>query len=246
MVGEACRDEREDVAGDLVRGEHGSRWHHPRSLRREGFSILGVVVPRAALGLPLRCHEDPEASALFAIEVLHAERAALTHMRRELAHRAEEVAVFADLQRDIGLRGHPSQRLQHPPVAGRRHQEGRRFQPHDIDGQLIGERATTFRVVERGVVDHTPGGAHLGRTVAHGGQENGGALLAAPDVCGFLGDLSHPHRIEERIEPVESARLEVELVAEHDHQIADGLHGTSVRPSRTRGRAGKHRRPPMC
>ena len=57
-------------------------------------------------------------------------------VRRELAHAAEEVAVLAEVQRQaVGLR-HGLDRLQHPPVAGRRQHQAGGAQALDVGVQL--------------------------------------------------------------------------------------------------------------
>lgn len=60
------------------------------------------------------------------------------------------------------------------------------------------------------------------RKVAHGGQKERDALLAGPDMGGFfghLGHLGHPHHILCGVDDVDGRRLQVQLVARHEHQV---------------------------
>ena len=56
------------------------------------------------------------------------------------------------------------------------------------------------------------------RKVAHRRQEHYRARLARPDMGRLFGHLGHPHDVDSRIETVESRRVEIELVSQHDDE----------------------------
>jgi hypothetical protein len=97
----------------------------PRAAGAEGLAGVGIEVPLAAERRVrvLRVHQHAVPLALLAVEVLHAQRLAPARVRRELAHAAEEVAVLADLQRQLAGLGDGLDRLKHAPVARRRHHQ---------------------------------------------------------------------------------------------------------------------------
>jgi hypothetical protein len=55
--------------------------------------------------------------------------------------------------------------------------------------------------------------------VAHGDQKERDALLAGPDMGGFFGHLGHSHRILCGVDDVDGRRVQVQLVARHEHQV---------------------------
>ncbi len=64
------------------------------------------------------------------------------------------------------------------------------------------------------------GGAQRHREVAHRGQKQRDARFARPDVGGLFGHLGHPHRVLRGVEAVEGGGVQIELVAQHEHQGA--------------------------
>ena len=64
--------------------------------------------------------------------------------------------------------------------------------------------------------------------VAHRGEENCGADLAAADLVGFVGDFGHPDGILGGIKAVEGRGVGVELVAEHEDEVAQGRRGALI------------------
>ena len=63
--------------------------------------------------------------------------------------------------------------------------------------------------------------------VAHGTQEHGNALLGRPYMGGLFGYLRHPDYVLGGIETLQRGRLRVELVAQHDNEVAyfEAVHG---------------------
>jgi hypothetical protein len=56
------------------------------------------------------------------------------------------------------------------------------------------------------------------REVPHRRQEHRGAGPARQNVRRFIANLGHPGRIDLGLEAIEGGRLQVELVAQHQHQ----------------------------
>jgi len=88
-----------------------------------------------------------------------------------------------------------------------------------------GQAAAVARLVQPRVVQRPAGGTQCQGEVAHGGQEQRDARLARPDMRGLFGNLCHPGRILRGIEAVEPGRVQIELIAEHEHQRAQLSHG---------------------
>ena len=57
----------------------------------------------------------------------------------------------------------------------------------------------------------------------HRGEEEGEAPLVLRHVGGFLAHLHHQHGILRRVEPVEGGAVAVELIAQHQHELAQPL-----------------------
>ena len=139
-------------------------------------------------------------------------------MRSELAHADEEVAVLANLQRQVAGLGHGLDRLQHAPVARGSHHEASWLQAQDVGLQLRTQAAAIAIGLKAGVVQRAASGLQGECEVAHRRQEHHGARLARPHMGRLLGHLGHPHGVDAPIEAVEGRRIEVELVAQHDDQ----------------------------
>ncbi len=197
-----------------------ARRHRARAGGAKGLAIVGIEVPLAAERrvLVLRVHQHAQPLALLAIEVLHAQRLAAACMRRELTHAREEMAVLADLQRQAACLGHRPDGLQHAPVARLgQHQPGRP-QALDVDLQLRGQAAAVARCVQPRVMQWAIGSLQRQREVPHRREEQHGARSARPHVRRLFGHLGHPHRVGAGVEAIEGGGLEVELVAQHQHQ----------------------------
>jgi hypothetical protein len=143
----------------------------------------------------------------------------------ELAHGAEEVPVLANLQRQARRLRHRLQRLQHPPLARCRHHQPLRAQAQQVCLQLRGQAAAVAGVVQVHVVHWPASLLQFEGEVAHRRKEQRRAWLAGNDVGGLLRHLGHPHRVLGGVEAVEGGRVQVELVAQHDHQLAQLSHG---------------------
>ena len=90
--------------------------------------------------------------------------------------------------------------------------------------QFGGEAAAVVRIVEASVVQRPLRGVQGLREVAHRSEEKRDALLAGPDVGRLLLHLGHPHRVARGVEAIEGRRVQVELVAQHEHQGAQPAH----------------------
>ena len=99
---------------------------------------------------------------------------------------------------------------------------GRADHPHpqalDVRLQLEGQAAVVAGCVQPCVVQRAIGGLQRERKVPHCSQEHRDTRFASPHVCRLLDHLGHPDRVDSRIEPIEGGGLEVELVAQHQHQ----------------------------
>ena len=93
-------------------------------------------------------------------------------------------------------------------------------QAFDVGVQLRLQAAVVGGVVQPGVVQGSAGRVQGLREVAHRGQEHHRARLARPDMRRFLGHLGHPHRVVCGVEAVERGSVQVELVAQHEDQVA--------------------------
>ena len=148
--------------------------------------------------------------------------------------RAREPRTRARCRRSGGLRGGPAAGRRPPPRPCRACST--RQSPGAVSTRRCGRRrsmaacscagqaAAVARSSSRRVVQRPAGVAQRLREVAHGGQEHHRARLARPDVRRFLGHLGHPDRILRGVETVEGGGLQVELVAQHDHQVRSSAH----------------------
>ena len=223
MVGQALVDQGDDFARDRVRLEAPGCGQVAGALGAEGFPVVGIEVPLPAFGLPVGGHQHAVALALLAVEVFQPQLLAAFRMGGKVAHRGEEVAVVVQFQAQSRFHDHGLQGLQDAPVARRGHDHLVRRQPRQGGAQLGREAAAVGRIIQAGVVQRPACQIQRQREVAHGGEEEGGALLAGGDVGGFLGDFGHPHRVLRRVEVVKSRSIEIELITEHDHQTAQPL-----------------------
>jgi hypothetical protein len=109
----------------------------PGAFGAKGRAVIKVKVPLPARRLLAAVlHQHAVALALLAIEKLHAQRFAALGMGRKLAHRAEEMAVFPQVEIQIVSRRHGLDGLQHTPVTwGGEHQAGG-LQTRDVSLQL--------------------------------------------------------------------------------------------------------------
>ena len=120
MLCKAILYQRDHVARDRIGREHRSLGQRPGPFGTTGFAIVRIEVPLPAC----RCialHEHVVTLALLAREILHAQGLAPLCVRGELAHAAVEVAIFANIQRQIAGLCHVLECLKHPPVAWCRH-----------------------------------------------------------------------------------------------------------------------------
>ena len=220
MLRKALGHERDHLARQRIGLEAAARRHCARAGSTKGLAVLGIEIPLSAERqvLVLRVHQHAMPLALLAVEVLHAQRLAAAGMCRELAHADEEVAVLADLQRHGAGLGHGLEDLQHAPVAWCRHDQPGRPQPLDVAAQLLGQTAAIVRCVEPRVVQRAAGRLQRQREVPHRRQEHHGAGPARPYVRRLVDHLGHPDRVELALEAIEGGSLEVELVAQHQHQ----------------------------
>ena len=216
---EARVDQIDDLSRHSVGLEASRRRHVTWPRRAEGLAVVGIEVPLPADRLAV-LHQHAVALAQLAVEVFETERLAALGVRRELAHRAEEVPIVAYLQRQPGTLGDGPKRLQHAPVTRCAHHQPLRMQALDRAQQFIGERGAAGGVVEPRVVQRPTGTAKRLRKVPHGGQEHRDARLARPHLRRLFGDLGHPDGVMRRIEAIECGRFQIELIAQHDDERA--------------------------
>jgi hypothetical protein len=169
-------------------------------------AVVGVEVPATAHRV-VAVHQVPQAGALPAVEVLHAQRPAVRRPSRELVAVAQELVGPHELQVEPAGQhlGPPGRRLGHP------HRRGVVFAT--VGGEPVRQRRGPA------VVDVEPLVSELPREAGHGGEDEvqalaverlGGELRLAlhqqdPLVAG-PGGRHRPH-------------LPVELVAEHPHRF---------------------------
>lgn len=157
----------------------------------------------------------------LAIPELETELLPALRVGAELIDGREEVSVGADLERDHRSAGHLRQRLLDPPVARFGHHELR--WPLGSDGlcEFAGERSGVLRVVEGTVPYLASEGALRIPEVPHRTQKEGDARLGRPDMRRLLGDLRHPDRVLGRIEVIEDRGGGIELIPEHEDEMAE-------------------------
>ncbi|MEY4712325.1 MAG: hypothetical protein RIS88_1775 [Pseudomonadota bacterium] len=188
-------------------------------LLAEGFAVVGVEVPLAARRR-IAVHQDAVLLAQGPVPVFQPQLLAPLGVLGKLAHRAEEMAVVADVQRQGARGGGGAQRLQHAPIARRGHDQALRLHVRDRAVQLSGQRAGVACIVQVDVVDRPLARAQRLREVPHATEKQRDARLGGGHMRGLLGDLRHPHPVLRRIEAVKGAGLQVQLVAQHDHEMA--------------------------
>ena len=66
-----------------------------------------------------------------------------------------------------------------------------------------------------------------GREVAHGRKEECGPRLGGPDVVRFFRHFCHQYDVGRRIDVGKSGRVLVELVSQHEYEVAAAFHGLS-------------------
>ena len=145
--------------------------------------------------------------------------------KRSLA--AARRRTLVDDRRWVGGRtelGHPS-----PHVFALRVVVAR---PPTTPGTRRGEAAAVAGVVQSHVVQRPAGGAQRFCEVPHRREEQRDALFARPNVGRFFGHLGHPHRVSRGVEIIECGGVDVELVAEHDDEIARRRHDPGPRAAR--------------
>ncbi len=225
MRGKASLDQRDDLARDGIGFEACPCRHLTRAGRAEDFAVVGIKVPLVTDGLvalPAALHQHAMPLALLAVEVFHAQRFASLGMRREFAHAAEEMAVFAELQRQAVRRG--LDRLRHAPNAWRGHHQAVRPQAQNICLQLGWQTAGGANCIKPAVMRRATSGFQVQREVPHRREEQGRTRFARPDVGRFIGHLGHPDGIAPHIETIERGGTEVQLVPQHDDQVAQLSH----------------------
>ena len=165
-------------------------------------------------------HQDAGFLAQGAVPVFKPQLFAAFGVFGKFTHGAKEVQVVTQLQGQIMITCHGTQVLQHTPVARGGEHQGLRAQLCNGAGQGLGQGAGRIGGIERGVVQGPALGTQGLREVAHGTQEDGGALFGRWNVGGLLNHLGHPHRVAAGVEVVQGGSVQVELVAQHDHQMA--------------------------
>ncbi len=218
MLREAVFHERQHLARHGVGREPGRLRQQPGAGLSEGAPVLGVEIP-AASGRLVAVHQHAMALAHLAVEAFHQQPWPPARVGGELAHRAEEVPIHAEVERQSARCRDLAQRTQHAGVAGRGHDEGLRCETIDGRRQLAVERADVAWVVKARVVHRAPPRSGRVGEVAHRGEEQRRARLARPDMGRFLHDLGHPHAVAGRVEIVEGRGVEIQLVAQHDDEV---------------------------
>ena len=219
MLCELGVDQGHHLLGDGVgckalRGRDG-RW----ALFAKGGAVVGIEVPLPAHGFAVD-HQDAGFLAQGAVPVFKPQLFAAFGVFGKFTHGAEEVQVVAQLQGQVMLTCHGAQVLQHTPFTGGGEHQGLGFELFNGAAQSIGQGVGCVGCIQRGVVQRPALGAQGLREVAHGAQEDGGALFGRGNVGGLLHHLGHPHRVAAGVKVVQGGGVEVELVAQHDHQMA--------------------------
>ena len=218
--GESGVHQCDHLLSDRVRRYAVRRGYVDGPAAAEALAVLCVEIPLPAFGLAA-VHQHTVTPAHLAIEVLHAQLLAPCGVRGEIAYGAEKVAVIAQVERQAGLGCHVAQRLQHARVSGSGKQQCRGAQPLDVTRQNVCERARVGGLVQLGVMQCPTFCPQRLREVPHGREEERRALLAGGHVGGFFRHLGHPHRILHGIETVEAGGVDVQLIAENDHQMTE-------------------------
>ena len=220
-------DQPDHVGGDVVGGETAGRGQHARALGAKGLAIVGIEVPLSPSRAPtvgrtgIVNHQHIVASPHLAIEIFQAQLLASGSVTRKLYAAAQEVSIAAHLKRHTQARALVANCLEHPPVArfGHHHRLRHRLREGLFEG--AGKRCgRPLRAIERVVVNRPASRLERPRKVTHGRQKHRDPLFAARNMSGFLDRLAHPESIERRVEAVEGARLQVQLIAQHQNPVA--------------------------
>jgi len=129
----------------------------------------------------------------------------------------------ADLEPEIAACGGSDELFTHAPVAGLG--DDQTFSPVllELTHQPFGERraGVVLRIVrELRIVDGDAGVPQRVAEMAHRREEECDAQLVAPDVRRLVRCLAHPDGIAARIEAVERGAVAVQLVAQHQDEVA--------------------------
>ena len=158
----------------------------------------------------------------------------LVEERGEAVARAQEVTVVAQLDGECER----AQQVAQAPVAGLQEDQAFGREGGVMAGEFAGEAAGVGGVIQRGVVDDAAGGALRIAEVTHGGEEIGDAQAVLGDGAGFLAQLRLQDGVLGGVEAVERGGRAVELVAEHDDEVAD--HAVGLRAvGKAQRRAGR-------
>jgi len=236
MTSKVLADERDDLTRDVVRFEPRRRRQVDRPVLAEGGLVFRVEVPAPARRLAVD-HQDVVPPALQAIEVLHPQGLPTLGVVAKLADGAEEMTVVAHVQRHAALPGDALQVLQDAPVARRRHHELLGPPSRERTTHLAAESPAVARAVQADIVDAASPCAEFAGEVPHGREKLDDADAARPDMRGLFPDFGHQHHVVVALEVVERARIDVQLVAQHEDEAAH-------RPPRDGGwlgaRLGRH------
>ena len=219
VVGKALVDQVEDSLGGGVGFEAAARRQGTGPLRTEGFAVVGVEVPLTPFGLAIVGQQDAVALAQFPVEILQPQLFSPFGVGREVPHGGEEMPVVPHVQGQTGCGSHGLDRLPHPPIAGGGHHQLLGPQLRHCAGKFVREAAAVVGIVQPAVVQGIAFVAQCLGEMPHGGQKQRRALFAGRDVGRLLRHLGHPHGILLWVESVECGGLDVELVAQHDHQM---------------------------
>ena len=96
------------------------------------------------------------------------------------------------------------------------------FESFCVAPDLGGKRLRVVRIVKTGVLDAHGAVGEFNGEVAHGREEECGPLAVAGDVGGFLGGFHHQDSVALGVEIAQGGGVVVELIAEHDRQLANG------------------------
>jgi hypothetical protein len=113
---------------------------------------------------------------------------------------------------------HSAQTLQHAPVAGCGHHQLLRLHFGNGFAQFTGQGARVVCVVELAVHHGPAAGLQVRSEVAHGTQENRGALLGRRDVRGFFQHLGHPECVARGVKVAQRGGVFVELIAQDEDE----------------------------
>ena len=239
VAGKARVDQRNNgLRGGVGRKSRGRR-HRAGAFGAKRRAVVGVKVPLAAHGR-FAVHQDAGFLAQFAVPVFQAQLLAALGVGGKVAHGAEEMQVVAHVHRHLGRKRCAAQVLQHAPVAGRGHHQGLGQVSGNRLGQFTSQSAAVVRRIQGNVMQRPTFSAQFSGKVAHGAQKHGGALLGGPDVFGLLRHFGHPQQVLRWVEAFQGGSADVELVAEHEHEVADWCAGGGAWVGRDRSVGGLH------